>query len=355
MLTEVKWKKLILSSAMLFAGAIAALAGGAPGIGNRFVMVTYWGADRVAMIDLQGQPGAETVFDLDVLKDGCSKPYDVKVNKSGSRAYVTCSGADKIIVIDIVAQLVSGEIPSGNGPRDIAINSDETIAITSNSGEDTVSVISIPERRILYKVQGVGLQPYGVAYTPDEKVVVTTAWASGEAYFIELGQNSGSVLGSVQVGPLPYTVIVPPGSGTAYVTVSASHSVIPIDIASRSVQPAIAVGRNPWGAAPSADGKTIIVANNRSNDISILKTDPAKGPLLAETSRVALGLGGKAGGANAEVTRKAKNAAMSLDGKVGVFTDLANNELVLIDLVSGTLIDRSIAVGKAPYGLEFVR
>ncbi|CDZ66907.1 PQQ-dependent catabolism-associated beta-propeller protein [Neorhizobium galegae bv. orientalis] len=353
---RVKILKCISVFVLFLSGSFAlSWAGGAPGIGNRFVMVTYWGDDRVAMIDLEGQPGAETVFDLDVLKNGCSKPYDVKVNKKGSRAYVTCSGADKIIIIDIVSQLVAGEIPSGNGPRDIALNSDETLAITSNSGEDTLSVISIPERRILYKVQGVGLQPYGVALTQDEKIAVTTAWASGEAYFIELGATSGKVLGSVQVGALPYTVIIPPGGQTAYVTVSATHSVVPIDIATRQVQPAISVGRNPWGAAPSADGNTIIVANNRSNDISVLKKDTAKGPLLAEATRVALGLGGKAGGLDAEVSRKAKNAALSLDGKLGVFTDLANNELVLIDLTSGTLMQKSIAVGKAPYGLEFVR
>lgn len=334
---------------------IAAYAGGAASVGNRLVIVTYWGDDEIALVDLQGQPGAETVFRLDVLKDhGCSKPYDVKVNSQGSRAYVTCSGASKLIIVDLVAQLVAGEIPTQNGPRDIALTKDETRAIVANSGSDTISVIDIPGRRILYNISNVGNQPYGTALTNDEKIIVSTAWASGDVFFIEIGATAGTVLGRTEVGPLPYTVVIPPEENIAYVTVNASHSVVALDIAGRRITATIPVGRNPWGAAPSVDGRTIVVANNRSNNISILTNAAARGALMIERTRVTLGSGGRAATGQAVVESKAKNASISADGKTGVFTDLANNELMLVDLQSGVKT-RTIGVGKAPYGIEFVR
>jgi DNA-binding beta-propeller fold protein YncE len=338
--------------AMLTIGANNALAGSAVGRGNQFVIMTYWGDDKIAMIDLNASPGTEVVFEIDVLKEsGCSKPYDVKVNKNGTKAYVTCSGADKVIAVDLVARLVDpNTLPSGSGPRDIAITDDEKLAIVANSGDDSVSVISIPERRILYKVSVE--QPYGVGLTNDEKVALITSWGGGELHFIRLGKDSGDDYAKVTVGPLAYTVVVPPNSQIAYVTVNSKHVVVAVDIPSHQVVGPIAVGRNPWGAAPSADGKTIIVCDNRSAEVSVLKADAARGPVMVVDTSIALGVGGRAGVAS--VLSGAKNASISLNGKLGAVTDLANNQLIVLNLENNTK-SKLIDVGKAPYGVEFVR
>lgn len=330
-------------------------AGGAASIGNRLVIVTYWGDDRVALIDLNGQPGQEEIWNIDVLQShGCSKPYDVKVESRSRYAYVTCSASDTILVIDIVAQLASHTIPTGNGPRDIWLTADGERAVVANSGEDTVSVISLAERRVLYKVE-VGLQPYGVALTENDSLAIVTGWASGDVHFIELGQTSGRIVARAPVGLLPYTVVVPPGDTTAYVTVNGSHRVVALDVPGRRVAQSIEVGRNPWGAAPSADGMTLLVSNNRSNDVSILRHQGVRSPgsILSEDRRVTLGMGGRSG-APASVSAKAKNASISLDGTRGVLTDIGNNELVVIDMQNGTKV-RTISTGRAPYGLEFIR
>jgi YVTN family beta-propeller protein len=336
---------------LLLTGSDALQAGGAPSIGNRFVVVTYWGEDHVAMIDLDGVPGSETVFDIDVLKTkNCSKPYDVKINRTGTKAYVTCSGTDKIIIIDLIAQLPDpNDITSGSGPRDIALSRDEKIAVVANSGEDTISVINIPERRVLYKVPVE--QPYGVALNGDETLAAVTTWASGDLHLITLGQTSGTVQRKIAVGPLAYTVVIPPGEDIAYVTVNARHVVIAVDTKTGAILGPIAVGHNPWGAGPSTDGKVLLVANNRSADVTILKNNSGKGTLMVAETTITTGAGGKGPGA---VMSAPKNVSVSANGQRGVVTDLANNEVMVLNLQNGTKI-KTINVGKAPYGIEFAR
>jgi DNA-binding beta-propeller fold protein YncE len=346
------WLGCVCLITMLTLGAGSAHSGSAVGRGNQFVVVTYWGDDKIAMVDLNGSPGAEAVFEIDVMKEkNCAKPYDVKVNKAGTRAYVTCSGTDHVIVVDLMARLVDpNTLPSGSGPRDIAITDDEKLAIVANSGDDSVSVISIPERRILYKVPVD--QPYGVALTNDEKVALISSWGSGELHFIRLGASSGTNYAKLVVGPLPYTVVVPPNSQTAYVTVNSKHQVIAIDIAGPRIIGPIVVGRNPWGAAPSADGSSIIVANNRSAEVTVLKADAGRGGIMVADTSISVGAGGKAGGPS--VMSAPKNVSISFNGKVGAMTDLANNELVVLNLENNTKA-KTISVGKAPYGIEFVK
>lgn len=334
------------------AGANYAAAGGGPSIGNRVVVVTYWGDDRVALIDLDGQPGQEEIWSIDVLQSsGCAKPYDVKVDKKGRFAYVTCSGANKVVVIDIVAQLPSHTIPSGNGPRDLFLTEDEQRLVVANSGEDTLAVLSVVDRKVLYKVD-VGLQPYGVALAQKDQLALVTGWASGDLSFIDLQASSGTVVGKVKVGLLPYTVVTLAGDKLAYVTVNGDHQVVAVDYEKKQVVGTIQVGRNPWGAAPSVDGNSLLIANNRSGNASILTAKSGKGNLMVEDRKIALGVGGKGPTVSAEA--KAKNATIALNGERGVITDLANNELMILDLKSGVKV-KTISVGKAPYGIEFVR
>lgn len=345
-------RKFLAAAAM--AGLVSltskAMGGASPGMGNQMVLLTYWGDDEIALVDINGVPGKETIFNLNVLKNGCSKPYDIKVNAARSVAYATCSGSDKIILIDLVSQLVSGEIRVGEGPRDIALMRDGKTAVVANSGEDTVAVVDLQSREVKYKIP-VRLQPYGVALTEDGRLAAVTTWASGDVHFISLGERGGSDLGSVAVGPLPYTVTIPPKSPVAYVTVNSMHKIVTVDIATRKVVGEIPVGRNPWGAAPSPDGKTLLIANNRSADVSILRLGGSHDLVMAEAKRVPVNL---AAGPIQATRSKPKNSSISLNGKLGAVTDLGNNELLIIDLEQGRQLKR-IPVGKAPYGVEFLR
>jgi YVTN family beta-propeller protein len=321
--------------------------------GDRMLLVTYWGDDKVALIDTQGDKGKEEVWAIDVLKTaGCAKPYDVRVDKRGAHAFVSCSGNNKVASIDIVAQLVEYTITTGSSPRDLQLFNDDSRLIVANSGNDTISVVDVQNRKVLYNVP-VPLQPYGVAVTDGGKTALVTGWASGDLHILSLGESSGKVIKKIRVGALPYTVVATQDGKTAYVAANGSHAVIGVDIKQAKVITTTAVGRNPWSIALNPQTNSMLVTNNRSASLSLLKT--GESPNVAAV-RVAstFSAGSDARFSDAPLARAAKNVAMTSEGRMGAFTDLANNQVVLIDAATGQ-INKVIDVGKAPYGIEFIR
>jgi YVTN family beta-propeller protein len=345
--------RLTLVSVSLLFMQSTAFAGNAVGNGNRMILTTYWGDDKVALIDLNGDPGHEEVWALDTLKAaGCAKPYDIRANKKGDEAFVSCSGSNKVAVIDILAQQVKSAITTGSSPRDLQFYNDGKNLIVANSGSDTISIIDTDSKTKIYDVP-VSAQPYGVAVTRDGKTALVTGWASGDLHFISLGETSGTYEGKVDVGLLPYTVALAGDPAVAYVAANGSQRVVAVDLNTRKVESQIKVGRNPWSIAASADGQSILVTNNRSNNLSLLKTGTAPAAAL-EASQKFIAAGAQLQSGGESVDRAAKNAAISSDGTFGVFTDLANNQIVKVDLKSGEIL-KVLNVGKAPYGIDFIR
>jgi YVTN family beta-propeller protein len=340
----------VLSVAILFAAP--AHAGNSQSKGNRLILATYWGDDKVALLDLNGEPGHEEIWAIDVLKAvGCPKPYDVRSNKRGDEAFVSCSGGDMAAVIDIIAQQVKYTVKTGLSPRDLQLFDDDKKLIVANSGSDTVSVIDTVARRKLYDAN-VASQPYGVAVTSDSKTALVTGWATGDLHFLSLGETSATPIGKVDVGLLPYTVAIVGDPPRAYVAANASHAAAVVDLSSRTVAQRIQVGRNPWSLAASSDGRNLLVTNNRSNNLSLLKTGLAPSAIAASQAFIPAGAQSQPNGDS--VDRAAKNASISMDGNTGVFTDLANNQIAVVNLAAGN-ITKVINVGKAPYGIEFVK
>lgn len=325
------------------------IAGGSAN-GDRLALVTYWGDDKVALVDTRGEPGKEEIWAIDVLKAaGCPKPYDVRANRAGSKAYVTCSGGDQIIAIDVVAQMVEWSLKTGSSPRDLQLYDSDRRLIVANSGSDTVSVVDVPNRRVLYDVP-VAVQPYGVALANGGRNALVTGWASGDVHVLDLGPTSGSNRGAIKVGLLPYTVVAPGQGSTAYVAANGDHSVVQVDVNRMRVVNRQRVGRNPWSIATNPAGTKMLVANNRSANLSLL---PTFNNLPGFTTPRTLSAGVAQLG-SMRTARAPKNAALSVDGRTGIFTDLANNQVVVVDTDDGHII-RAINVGKAPYGIELLR
>jgi YVTN family beta-propeller protein len=333
-----------LVAAVLAAPALSATT--TPGGGNRLLMTTYWGDDRVALIDIQGRTQGEELWSIDVAKAAnCLKPYDVRVTKGGATAFVSCSGAKHIIAIDVAAQQVQYAIETGGAPRDLQLFDNDRKLIVANSGSDTVSVVDLTTRKKLYDFP-VAVQPYGVALADGGKTALITGWASGDLHIVALGETSAKTRAVVPVGLLPYTVITSPQLGRAYVAVNAEDRVTVVDLKTAKVAEHVAVGRGPWSLAGSLDGKSILVTNNRSNSLSYMNVVGS----AEEQDRIAT----FAAGAHGTVQRRPKNASLSADGATAAFTDLAADQIVVLDVASGKLA-RVIQGGKAPYGIEFLR
>jgi len=342
----------IFVSVVLGAAASCAFAGNSSAKGGRLILATYWGDDKVALIDLEGESGKEEVWTLDTLKAvGCAKPYDIRASAKGDEAWVSCSGTNQIALIDVVAQQVKAFVQTGSSPRELVYFDNDKKLLVANSGDDTVSVVDAVKRKKIYDFP-VSAQPYGVAVSKDGKTAMITGWASGDLHIARLGATSATVLGKVDIGLLPYTVVAPGDGKTAYVAAAGSHIVASVDTEKVALLSKTKVGRNPWSLAASPLGDQILVTNNRSNNLSLLKTGQA--PAAAADNQPFISAGSQLMANGDEVKRAAKNASVSADGKSAVFTDLANNQIVLLDLATRS-IKKVINVGKAPYGIEYIR
>lgn len=341
---------IVLTFALAFGGQTSG------DLGNRLVVITYWGDDKVALVDIEGEEGHEELWVIDVYEEGsCAKPYDVKVDRKNKFAYVTCSGSGNIVILDLIARQVFGsiEIGSGASPRDIALTEDGKRAVVANSGIDSISIIDMKEHQVVYSID-VGVQPYGVSLANNDKLALITGWASGNLHFVELGETNGRVVKTIRVGLLPYTVVASQEEGRAYVSVNAEHTVAVVALDAMEVVQSLRVGRAPWGLGLSRDATIGVVANNRSSNATILKETETKGSALSVSQTVNLGHGGRGKSLGVGVARAAKNVAITADNSTAVITDLANNDIVLVDL-ERLAVTRSIRVGKAPYGIDFLR
>lgn len=320
--------------------------GGADGAKHKshLVITTNWAEDNCSLVDIeQGKELAKI--------DVGQKPYDVKVGPAGRFAYVTCSGSDFLATIDIQAMLemTDRRVVVGASPRDLALTPDNKRAIVACAGTDGITVVDIVNSRKLYSVD-VGAIPYGIALTNDGKLALVTCWGANTAVLVELGKDSGKVLKTLNVGSLPYTVVISKDDRIGIVSCFGSHKVFAIDIENQKViGQGTEVGRSPWGLALSGSGQAL-TANFYSNDVSVLSVDSGANPPIVEEARIRLVSADDDG---TIVQRRAKNATFAGAPNIAVISDLANNELMIVDTDKKLLI-RTIKVGKAPYGIAWI-
>ena len=66
--------------------------------------------------------------------DGSELPSGMALSPDGSKLHVALNGANKLGVIDTATNTVTGEIPVGNAPRQVALADNGTVAYVSNEG-----------------------------------------------------------------------------------------------------------------------------------------------------------------------------------------------------------------------------
>jgi DNA-binding beta-propeller fold protein YncE len=198
------------------------------------------GGDVVTFSGSDGNPkvadiARATVSTLTVIVPPGTASGPVNVNGQGALPF------ELYIPPDVIepALKISG---TDSGPRDVEVNPDGTIAVVTNSGSNTVSLIQI-----------------------------------------DSGQQT-----SVQVGRTPMRVTITPDGSRAYVTNYHSHTVSvidlacvldgtdPVDLGTGCIR-TIPVGYNPIGIDASPDGSLVYVAEYSTKTVSVIDAIPSSG------------------------------------------------------------------------------
>ena len=173
---------------------------------------------------------------------------------------------------------VSGD-PSTRGgephrsPIALALSGDGMRLLVANQTSDSVSLVDTSAGRVLAETP-TGAKPAGVALSPDGRRGVVSHWYGKDLAVLDIGPDTVEVAGRVEVGPEPRGVAISRDGRTAYAALGVSNEVVRVDLDAREVTGRLAVGREPRGLALSPDGSLLLVGNARSQDMSVIATEP---------------------------------------------------------------------------------
>lgn len=156
-------------------------------------------------------------------------PTNLAFANDVQRLYVTCEGANALLVVDTAARKVVGRVEIGTLPHGVCIAPDQQRIYVSNRGSDSVSVV-------------------------DSRALTVRA--------------------TLATGDEPHGVALDPAGRTLYVANAGSHDVSVIDLASGREVKRLSAGRGAWSIAPSSDGRALYVSSALSHFVGF--REPAR-------------------------------------------------------------------------------
>jgi YVTN family beta-propeller protein len=143
----------------------------------------------------------------------------------------------------------------------------DVIIYTTNSGQNTVSIVDIWKNTIAGSLAGFNV-PFRLAFSPDYHRAYVADAGSNSTIVIDTTTNSQ--IARVSLDQSPLCIALSPDGTKAYVTVG-SDSVAIIDTVSCSRAGTIKVGTLPWGICVNPRTGDVYVLNMWDKSVSIIK------------------------------------------------------------------------------------
>jgi YVTN family beta-propeller protein len=263
----------------------------------------------------------------------------VAITPDGAFAYVTNSGSDSVSVISTASNSVVATVPLAVGsiPRGIAISPDGQTAWVANSGDDTVSVIFTAANAISGGpiALPVGADPDGIAISPDG----TAAYVAQQGNDVAIiNTATRAIVDSVPDTMGPSRIAIGPRGGRAFVTDNrvGSTSVTAFNPANGDVIGApIPVGARPSGIAIAPSGVFAYVAAQDAGTVT---------PIATSTNAPSPAIGG---------FNSPAGVAIAPDGTQGYVTNSGAGNVSAFS-TSTNAVTGAIGTGATPTGLAIV-
>ena len=264
-----------------------------------------------------------SVVDLDQMKTVKTvpvgqRPRGITMTADGSTILVCASDDDTIQIIDAAdAAHHRQSAVRARIPKPSPCTSRGNPLYVSNEDDNMVTVIDVPSRKVIAQIP-TGVEPEGMAVSPDGQTIVNTSETTNMAHFFDYAtrkmvagvlvdarprgamfRHDGSEVwvsselgGTVSViDPVKHAVthkiafevqglraeaIQPVGiqftrdDATAFVALGPANRVAVIDTKSYKVKKLLLVGQRVWQMAFTPDQKYLLTTNGLSNDISVI-------------------------------------------------------------------------------------
>ncbi len=243
-----------------------------------------------------------------------------------------------LAIVDPATRAVLGTVPTGEGPHELAVSADGTLAFVANYGAQTpghtISVIDLGARRELRRIEVAPLlRPHGIQVV-NGRVYFTSEIARVVARYDPEADRVDWIFGTGQ----DTTHMLHVNSDETRI-VTANIRGNSLSILERGQNPlawnasVVAVGRGPEGFDLSPDGTQIWAANSADGTVSIVD--------LA-SKRVAATI--------PALTKRSNRLKFTPDGRHVLISDLDAGELVVVDVASRA-VARRVPLGRSPEGI----
>jgi YVTN family beta-propeller protein len=169
-------------------------------------------------------------------------------------------------------------LPTGNGPHEVGVSPDGTIALVSNYGPaanpgNSLTVINIAAAEVVDTIDLGGYRrPHGLSWLPDNRHALVTVEDSRAVLLVDI--ERGKIIWAIATDePVSHMVAVDPAGKNAYVTNIGSGSISVVDIEGGILKATVKVGNGTEGIAISADGRQLWATNRESDTVVVM--DPA--------------------------------------------------------------------------------
>jgi YVTN family beta-propeller protein len=218
--------------------------------GNRFAYITDSGPDLVLVVDLREGRVVQEV-------STCGYPHGLRISPDGGEIYVACVESDEVAVIDIESMAEVARIEVGRAPVQVGVTPDGRHVFVSLRDEDAVAMIDTRTRQVLRSIP-VGRGPIQVFATPDGRFIYAANEGTVEqpdTTVSVIDVQRGEVVETVTTGAGAHGVVVSPDGRLALISNLFDNTVSVIDVATQSVVATHAVGEGPAGITYARRGR----------------------------------------------------------------------------------------------------
>lgn len=252
-----------------------------------------------------------------------------------SPALIVLNKADATLaIVDPQTGKVTGRVPTGDGPHEVVVSADGRTAFVTNYGARTpgnsLSVIDLVAQKEKRFDASPMVRPHGIAMSQGKlwftaegsKLIARYDPAAHKVdAMLGTGQNSTHMVEVSADGNEIYTANISSGTISIFTNPPAWNQTV------------VAVGKGPEGFDLSRDGSELWCANSQDGSVSVINLKTRQ---VTATIDVA--------------TKRSNRLKLTLDGKLALISDLAGNELVVLDVASRKVTKR-LAIGKTPEGI----
>jgi DNA-binding beta-propeller fold protein YncE len=210
------------------------------------------------------------------------RPHCAVFNRADGLLYVTTELDKQIAIIDPKTYKVVGSIPTGQQESHmLTISPDGKRGYTANVGPGSVSVLDIPNRKLLTVIQVVPKNVQRIAITPDGKWVFTSDQEKPRLAVIDTLTNE--VDKWVDLPDVAYGTAVTPDGKYLLLTQPKTSKLAVLDLATMKVTRSLDMPKSPQEIVVQPDGSRAYISCSSSGQVAVidLKTWQTEAPIQA--------------------------------------------------------------------------